>query len=53
MAFLSLRTKDETSTFPSYPMQEIEMVARKMEAFFIEKMPITHASFQKNGRVSP
>lgn len=53
MAFLSLRTKDETSTFPSYPMQEIEMVARKMEAFFIEKMPLTHASFQKNGRVSP
>jgi len=53
MAFLSLRTKDETSTFPSYPMQEIEMVARKMEAFFEEKMPLTHASFQKNGRVSP
>lgn len=53
MAFLSLRTKDETSTFPSYPMQEIEMVARKMEAFFKEKMPLTWASFQMNGRVSP
>lgn len=53
MAFLSLRTKDETSTFPSYPMQEIEMVARKMEAFFKDKMPLTWASFQMNGRVSP
>ena len=53
MAFLSLRTKDETSKFPSYPMQEIEMVARNMEAFFSDRMPLTHEAFQKNGRVSP
>jgi thymidylate synthase (FAD) len=53
MAFLSLRTKDPSSLFPSYPQHEIEMVAKKMEAFFIEKMPLTHSSFQKNGRVSP
>ena len=53
MSFLSLRTKDPDSKFPSFPMQEIEMVARKMEAFFEEKMPLTHEAFQKNGRVSP
>lgn len=53
MAFLSLRTKDSSSLFPSYPQHEIEMVAKKMEEFFIEKMPLTHSSFQKNGRVSP
>lgn len=53
MAFLSLRTKDETSKFPSYPQREIEMVAEKMEAEFARLMPITHATFVANGRVSP
>lgn len=53
MSFLSLRTKREDSTFPSYPQREIEMVAEQMEAVFAELMPITHATFDKNGRVSP
>lgn len=53
MNFLSLRTKDETSTFPSFPQREIEMVAEKMEEFFAEKMPLTYESFKKNGRVAP
>lgn len=53
MSFLSLRTKDETSLFPSYPMREIEMVAEQMEALFADAMPLTHAAFCKNGRVSP
>lgn len=53
MNFLSLRTKDESSTYPSFPQREIEMVAEKMEEFFAEKMPLTHESFKKNGRVSP
>lgn len=53
MSFLSLRTKDDSSFFPSYPQYEIEMVAKKMEVFFEKKMPITHDAFQKNGRVSP
>lgn len=53
MAFLSLRTRDDNSTFPSYPMREIEMVAKKMEAYFAEMMPLTHHAFQMNGRVSP
>jgi thymidylate synthase (FAD) len=53
MSFLSLRTKDASSLFPSYPQQEIEMVARRMEDALAEAMPITHRHFQKNGRVAP
>lgn len=53
MNFLSLRTKDEASTYPSFPQREIEMVAEKMEEFFAEKMPLTYESFKKNGRVAP
>jgi thymidylate synthase (FAD) len=53
MNFLSLRTSRENTKFPSYPQREIEMVAEQMEEFFAEKMPITYATFNKNGRVSP
>ncbi|HZG94901.1 MAG TPA: FAD-dependent thymidylate synthase [Mycobacteriales bacterium] len=53
MAFLSLRTKREDSTFPSFPQREIEMVADKMEAEWARLMPITHAAFDAAGRVSP
>lgn len=53
MSLLSLRTKHLDSHFPSYPQREIEMVAEQIEQHFAQKMPITHASFVKNGRVSP
>ena len=53
MAFLSLRTKREDSTFPSYPQREIEMVGELMEAEWARLMPLTHAAFDANGRVSP
>ncbi|MGQ4537934.1 FAD-dependent thymidylate synthase [Dermabacteraceae bacterium P7074] len=53
MNFLSLRTKRPDSTFPSFPQREIEMVAEKIEAFFAQEMPLTHAAFEKNGRVAP
>jgi thymidylate synthase (FAD) len=53
MNFLSLRTKREDSHFPSFPQREIEMVAEKMETSFQELMPLTHAAFEKNGRVAP
>jgi thymidylate synthase (FAD) len=53
MNFLSLRTQREGTHFPSFPQREIEMVAEKMEEFFAEKMPLTYASFNKNGRVAP
>lgn len=53
MAFLSLRTKREDATFPSYPQREIEMVGEAMEAEWARLMPLTHAAFCANGRVSP
>lgn len=53
MNFLSLRTAREGSHFPSYPQREIEMVAEKMEEYFTELMPLTHAAFEKSGRVAP
>lgn len=53
MSFLSLRTKDVESKFPSYPQYEIEQVARDMEAIFAEAFPLTYAAFQNAGRVSP
>ena len=53
MNFLSLRTKRDDSTFPSYPQREIEMVAEQMEARWAELMPLTYAAFNAGGRVSP
>ena len=53
MNFLSLRTTREGSHFPSYPQREIEMVAEKMEEHFARLMPLTHAAFEKSGRVAP
>lgn len=53
MNFLSLRKADETATFPSSPQREIEMCAERMESLWSELMPITHATFQANGRVAP
>lgn len=53
MNFLSLRTKHPESHFPSFPQREIEMVADLMEAEWAALMPITHAAFEANGRVSP
>jgi thymidylate synthase (FAD) len=52
MNFLSLRS-DEQGTYPSFPQEEIAMVSRDMELIFSEKMPHTHNSFVKNGRVAP
>jgi len=53
MNFLSLRTKRDDSAFPSFPQREIEMVADKMESFWSELMPLTHAAFERSGRVAP
>jgi thymidylate synthase (FAD) len=53
MNFLSLRTEHESSTFPSFPQREIEMVAEQMEALWAPLMPLTAAAFTANGRVAP
>jgi thymidylate synthase (FAD) len=53
MNFLSLRTSREGTHFPSFPQREIEMVAEKMENFWVKAMPMTAAAFNENGRVAP
>jgi thymidylate synthase (FAD) len=53
MHFLSLRTKVEGSTFPSYPQQEIQLVADRIESIFSGLFPFTHDAFHTNGRVCP
>jgi len=53
MAFLSLRTHSDASTYPSFPQREIEMVGEQMEAVFARLMPITYGAFVEAGRVAP
>lgn len=53
MHFLSLRTKRDNSTFPSYPQWEINQVANQMEEHFAELYPLTWEAFNENGRVAP
>jgi len=53
MNFLSLRTKNEDSRFPSYPQFEISQVADKYEEIFAHLMPVTYQAFVDNGRVAP
>jgi thymidylate synthase (FAD) len=53
MNFLSLRVAHPNSTFPSFPQREIEMVAEQMETLWAGLMPLTHAAFERNGRVCP
>lgn len=53
MNFLSLRRRSGASTFPSFPQREIEMVAELLEAEWARLMPLTHAAFERNGRVCP
>ncbi len=53
MNFLSLRTKREGTTFPSFPQREIEMAAEQMENHFADLMPLTYGAFNGNGRVAP
>jgi thymidylate synthase (FAD) len=53
MHFLSLRTDDNRAINASKPMAEIEQVAREIERLFQGRMPLTHAAFNKWGRVAP
>ncbi len=53
MAFLSLRTNEPSSTFPSTPMWEIEAAARLTEATFASLFPITYSAWVEFGRVAP
>lgn len=53
MAFLSLRTYEPEASFPSHPQYEIEQVARELESYFKQCMPITYKTWNDNGRVAP
>jgi thymidylate synthase, flavin-dependent len=53
MHFLGLRTIHEEAKIPSFPQREIAMVAEKMEELWAGVMPLTHAAFTANGRISP
>lgn len=54
MAFLSLRTDEPESKFPSKPMWEIDqLVARVYEKALEKHMPITYKAFCDFGRVAP
>jgi len=53
MNFLSLRIDDPANTFITKPQHEIEQVARQMQVYFAERMPVTWAAFDANGRVAP
>lgn len=54
MAFLSLRSDEPESTFPSKPMWEIDrLVARVYEEALAEYMPLTFKAFNDAGRVCP
>ncbi|MET8880422.1 FAD-dependent thymidylate synthase [Streptomyces rubiginosohelvolus] len=53
MHFLGLRTNRADATYVSHPQREIEIVAEQMEAEFQRLMPLTHASYERCGRVSP
>lgn len=53
MHFLALRTHEEEADFVSWPMWEIEQVARKMEAEFQKMLPITYEHWNQFGRKAP
>lgn len=53
MNFLSLRTKSDDATFPSFPQREIEMVAERYEWAMAASFPMVYKAFVENGRVAP
>ncbi|WP_030898835.1 FAD-dependent thymidylate synthase [Streptomyces sp. NRRL F-5126] len=53
MHFLGLRTHREHATYVSHPQRETEIVAERMESEFARLMPLTHAAYERCGRVSP
>ena len=50
MNFLSLRTKHPDATVPSFPMQEIAMVADQIETILMSRLPVTMRVWHELGR---
>ena len=53
MNFLSLRTRSDQATYPSFPQREIEMVAEQYEQVMVEAFPLVYSAFVSHGRVAP
>jgi thymidylate synthase (FAD) len=53
MHFLELRTEEKAARRPSKPLWEIAKCAKKLEAIFAERWPITHSLWDQNGRMAP
>lgn len=51
--FLSLRWAHEDSKVPTFPLYEIEDVARQMDALARPQAPVTFLHFDAHGRVAP
>lgn len=52
-SFLSLRWAHPLSTVPTFPLDEIQMVAEKMEDLARRRFPVAFEAFDKNGRIAP
>jgi hypothetical protein len=53
MAFLALRTHYDDANHVSYPMAEIEIVAKEIEDYFGHFYPLTLQAFNEFGREGP
>lgn len=53
LAFLSLRRSHALSSVPTFPLDEIDLVAQAMEEAAREKFPLAFEAFDKQGRVAP
>lgn len=52
-SFLSLRWSHPLSSVPTFPLAEIEMVAKRLDELARPHFPLAFEAFDKNGRVSP
>ena len=52
-AFLSLRWAHPLSKVPTFPLDEIQMVAQGLEGAARSEFPAAFAAFDRNGRVAP
>lgn len=53
MHFLGLRTHEPTAKRVSYPLWEIEVIARQVEQHFSRLFPIVHDAWNQKGRMAP
>jgi thymidylate synthase (FAD) len=52
-SFLSLRWAHPNSTVPTFPLDEIKMVAEKLDALARTHFPLAFTAFDEHGRVAP